>query len=219
MLNASSTGSGQPRSTRRQMDDQALSELSVVIPNLHWRYSGVTAANRSVAPGIGRHLRAGLVRLPRARWRAAFDSRGAVSAAHDAEGHEAVHLARAAQRRDAGGPAAENSGLAVQTDLHVGGTAPAYLAHPFSDRADGRRDRDQRRVGGLFGASGDGRAPWCRYRTPIARRPTARRHSLPADFRANTASAASAGCVRKRVPTCSSRRCVRCCRNIRIFPP
>jgi mannosyltransferase len=40
------------------MDDQALSELSVVIPNLHWRYSGVTAANRAVAPGIGGHLRA-----------------------------------------------------------------------------------------------------------------------------------------------------------------
>jgi mannosyltransferase len=40
------------------MDDQALSELSVVIPNLHWRYSGVTAANRAVAPGLGRHLRA-----------------------------------------------------------------------------------------------------------------------------------------------------------------
>jgi mannosyltransferase len=40
------------------MDDQALSELSVVIPNLHWRYSGVTATNRAVAPAIGRHLRA-----------------------------------------------------------------------------------------------------------------------------------------------------------------
>jgi mannosyltransferase len=40
------------------MDDQALSELSVVIPNLHWRYSGVTAANRAVAPLIGRHLNA-----------------------------------------------------------------------------------------------------------------------------------------------------------------
>ena len=38
------------------MDDQNLSELSVVIPNLHWRYSGVTATNRAVAPLIGRHL-------------------------------------------------------------------------------------------------------------------------------------------------------------------
>jgi mannosyltransferase len=40
------------------MDDQALSELSVIIPNLHWRYSGVTATNRAVAPALGRHLRA-----------------------------------------------------------------------------------------------------------------------------------------------------------------
>jgi mannosyltransferase len=38
------------------MDDQTLSELSVVIPNLHWRYSGVTATNRAVAPLIGRHM-------------------------------------------------------------------------------------------------------------------------------------------------------------------
>ena len=38
------------------MDDQTLSELSVIIPNLHWRYSGVTATNRAVAPVIGRHL-------------------------------------------------------------------------------------------------------------------------------------------------------------------
>jgi mannosyltransferase len=38
------------------MDDQALAELSVVIPNLHWRYSGVTATNRAVAPALGRHL-------------------------------------------------------------------------------------------------------------------------------------------------------------------
>jgi mannosyltransferase len=40
------------------MDERALSELSVVIPNLHWRYSGVTAANRAVAPRLGRHLAA-----------------------------------------------------------------------------------------------------------------------------------------------------------------
>src|SRR5438105_3122206 len=34
------------------MDDRQLSELSVVIPNLHWRYSGVTATNRVVAPRL-----------------------------------------------------------------------------------------------------------------------------------------------------------------------
>ena len=35
------------------MDERQLSELSVVIPNLHWRYSGVTATNRMVAPRLG----------------------------------------------------------------------------------------------------------------------------------------------------------------------
>src|SRR5256714_2917970 len=35
------------------MDEWQLSELSVVIPNLHWRYSGVTATNRMVAPRLG----------------------------------------------------------------------------------------------------------------------------------------------------------------------
>jgi mannosyltransferase len=37
-----------------QMDDQALADVSVVIPNLHWRYSGVTATNRMVAPRLAR---------------------------------------------------------------------------------------------------------------------------------------------------------------------
>ncbi len=41
-----------------QMDDQALTELRVVIPNLHWRYSGVTATNRMIGPRIGQIVRA-----------------------------------------------------------------------------------------------------------------------------------------------------------------
>src|SRR5712691_9715772 len=41
------------------MDDRHLSELSVVIPNLHWRYSGVTATNRMVAPRLAGRADAG----------------------------------------------------------------------------------------------------------------------------------------------------------------
>jgi mannosyltransferase len=41
------------------MDDQDLSDLRVVIPNLHWRYSGVTATNRMVAPRLAGLTRAG----------------------------------------------------------------------------------------------------------------------------------------------------------------
>jgi len=34
------------------MDPEQLSGLTVVVPNLHWRYSGVTATNRMVAPRL-----------------------------------------------------------------------------------------------------------------------------------------------------------------------
>jgi mannosyltransferase len=40
------------------MEPQDLSGLSVVVPNLHWRYSGVTATNRMVAPRIASRFRA-----------------------------------------------------------------------------------------------------------------------------------------------------------------
>jgi mannosyltransferase len=41
------------------MDGPALSDIEVVVPNLHWRYSGVTATNRMIAPRLARHVRAG----------------------------------------------------------------------------------------------------------------------------------------------------------------
>src|SRR5712671_1337154 len=58
MLNASYT-SAWPSSIHAAsaMNSRDLSDLSVIIPNLHWRYSGVTATNRMVAPRM-----AGLVR-------------------------------------------------------------------------------------------------------------------------------------------------------------
>ena len=41
------------------MDSKQLSDLTVVVPNLHWRYSGVTATNRMVAPRLACLLSAG----------------------------------------------------------------------------------------------------------------------------------------------------------------
>src|SRR5581483_4729003 len=41
-----------------RMDEQSLAEIQAIIPNLHWRYSGVTATNRMVAPRVARLLRA-----------------------------------------------------------------------------------------------------------------------------------------------------------------
>lgn len=40
----------------RPMDnsDRSLSDLQVIVPNLHWRYSGVTATNRMIAPRLAR---------------------------------------------------------------------------------------------------------------------------------------------------------------------
>ena len=39
-------------------DDVLPGELQVIVPNLHWRYSGVTATNRMVAPKLARLVRA-----------------------------------------------------------------------------------------------------------------------------------------------------------------
>ena len=36
------------------MDDRSLAGFEVIIPNLHWRYSGVTATNRMIAPRLAR---------------------------------------------------------------------------------------------------------------------------------------------------------------------
>ena len=38
------------------MEDRSLAELEVIVPNLHWRYSGVTATNRMIAPRLARLL-------------------------------------------------------------------------------------------------------------------------------------------------------------------
>src|SRR5881296_2735852 len=40
------------------LDTQAAHELQLIVPNLHWRYSGVTATNRMVAPRLARLLSA-----------------------------------------------------------------------------------------------------------------------------------------------------------------
>ena len=38
------------------MDDPSLDALQAIVPNLHWRYSGVTATNRMIAPRLARLL-------------------------------------------------------------------------------------------------------------------------------------------------------------------
>ena len=40
------------------MEDDALEALELIVPNLNWRYSGVTATNRAIAPLLARRCRA-----------------------------------------------------------------------------------------------------------------------------------------------------------------
>jgi len=56
MLNAFSLSAGQSPVDADAMDPEQLSGLTVVVPNLHWRYSGVTATNRMVAPRLARRF-------------------------------------------------------------------------------------------------------------------------------------------------------------------
>ncbi len=42
----------------RELDDETLDALEVIIPNLNWRYSGGTAVNRTIAPLIAKRWRA-----------------------------------------------------------------------------------------------------------------------------------------------------------------
>lgn len=51
MLNEAFTG--KIRFERMPIDQRTAQEVAVIIPNLHWRYSGVTATNRMVAPHLG----------------------------------------------------------------------------------------------------------------------------------------------------------------------
>src|SRR3954447_21828863 len=41
------------------IDAQAARQLQLIVPNLHRRYSGVTATNRMVAPKLAKRFRAG----------------------------------------------------------------------------------------------------------------------------------------------------------------
>jgi mannosyltransferase len=52
------SASGNPPNDASAMDSQDLTAISIVVPNLHWRYSGVTATNRMVAPRVARRFRA-----------------------------------------------------------------------------------------------------------------------------------------------------------------
>src|ERR1044072_2029890 len=61
MLNVAYRESLEMESSGVSLDTQAARELDVIVPNLHRRYSGVTATNRMVAPRLARLFHAGWV--------------------------------------------------------------------------------------------------------------------------------------------------------------
>src|ERR1700692_1542151 len=89
------------------IESQTAHHLQVIVANLHWRYSGVTATSRMVSPK--------LANMFRAAWLGP----------------------RAAQQRDDRRRAAQGAGLAVETGVHLGGAAASYLDHALADRPDG----------------------------------------------------------------------------------
>src|ERR1044072_8175875 len=58
MLNVAYRESLEMESSGVSLDTQAARELQVIVPNLHRRYSGVTATNRMVAPKLAKLFRA-----------------------------------------------------------------------------------------------------------------------------------------------------------------
>src|SRR5712675_1726948 len=130
------------------MGNMSADRLQLIVPNLHRRYSGVTATNRMVAPK--------LARLFGAAWIS-----GAVEIAAPPR---ALDLARAAQQRDDRGRTAAIARLAAETGVHLRGPAAPHLDHAVADRPDGRDHRDQRHLGLVPQAPGNRHSPWRRYR-------------------------------------------------------
>ena len=139
--------------------------LQLIVPNLHRRYSGVTATNRMVAPKLAKMFRAAWLGpdAPDGIARMGFaDLAEIVAPSHAAD------LACAAQQRDDRGRAAAIARLALETGVHLGGAAAPHLDHALADPADGRDHRHQRYLGVVSQARGDGDSARRRYRSLCA---------------------------------------------------
>ena len=102
------------------IENNSADDLQLIVPNLHRRYSGVTATNRMVAPKLAKMFRAawfgsdapdGIARM------------GVADLAEIMAPPHAADLARAAQQRDDRGRAAALARLAVEAGVHLGGAA------------------------------------------------------------------------------------------------
>ena len=134
------------------IENISAADLQLIVPNLHRRYSGVTATNRMVAPKLAGMLRAawfgpdapdGIARMGVADlftlWR-----RRTPLIWHARRNNEMIIgvLLRALR-------------LAAKTGVHLGGAASPQLDHALADPPDGRDHRDFRHLRVLPQASRD----------------------------------------------------------------
>ena len=196
------------------IDTQAARQLQLIVPNLHRRYSGVTATNRMVAPKLAK------------RFRAAWFGSDAPDGIARIDAADLLKLWR--RRTPLIWHARRNDEMIVGVLLKALGwplklvfTSAAQRHHSWITRWLIRR------MDAIIATSDLSASYLKREATVIphgvdtdryAPPRIAPRRSRKPDCPDATPSAASAASVRKRVPTCSSMRCAGCCRAIRISP-
>ena len=197
------------------IENNSAADLQLIVPNLHRRYSGVTATNRMVAPKLAKMFRAAWLGPD------APDGIARMGVA------DLLKLWR--RRTPLIWHARRNNEMIVGVLLRALGwplklvfTSAAQRHHSWITRWLIRR-MDAIIATCDISASFLKRDATVVIRTasiPIAmrRRPIARRRSRKRNCRAVMRSAVLAGCARKRAPTCLSRRCAGCCRAIPISP-
>ena len=144
------------------IENNSIRDLQLIVPNLHRRYSGVTATNRMVAPKLARIYRAawlgphapdGIARMGFADllklWR-----RRTPLIWHARRNDEMIAGAVAARAR-----------LAAEARVHLGGAAASHLADALADPADGRDHRNLRTVSLVSQARSHGGDAWRRHRS------------------------------------------------------
>ena len=196
------------------IDAQAARQLQLIVPNLHRRYSGVTATNRMAAPKLAKRFRAAWL---------GSDAPDGIARMNAAD------LLKIWRRRE---PliwhARRNDEMIFGVLLKAFGwplklvfTSAAQRHHSWLTRWLIRR------MDAIIATSDISASYLKREATVIphgvdtdryAPPPDRGRRSPKRDCRDATLSAASAASVRKRAPTCSSTRCAGCCRAIRISP-
>ena len=121
------------------IENNSADNLQLIVPNLHRRYSGVTATNRMVAPKLAKMFRAawlgsdapdGIARMGTLDLVKLWRSRAPL-----------IWHARRNNEMIVG--VLLRSRLAAEAGVHLGGAAAPQLDHALADQEDGRDHRHQ----------------------------------------------------------------------------